>query len=303
MRNDYRWGSPEPRRHRLSAALRAAARSGLGRGRRPSAVLAVALLLASCATAPRPGAQLLSAEMPTAEADHDPFEPLNRVLFTVGRRLDTAVSRPIAGAYRRVLPRPVRRGLRNALQNADEPGVAVNDLLQGRFRDGARTVARFAANTTLGLAGLFDPAAKAGLTHHDNGFAATLGRYGAPPGPYLYLPLLGPSSVREAIGGGVDYVTDPLSFARFPGAGRVNIGRNSLALVDARAKANHQVETLFASATDPYATARSVFLQYQASSGGDAPPLEALPDFPAATAEAAAAPSSEAADAPRPPPP
>jgi phospholipid-binding lipoprotein MlaA len=240
-----------------------------------------ALLLAGCATAPQPGPRLGGAAQ--ADADRDPFEPMNRALFGLGRGLDKAVARPLAVTYRRVLPKPVRRGLHNALQNADEPGVAVNDLLQGRIGTGARTAVRFAANTLFGLAGLFDPAAKAGIPHHDNGFAATLGRYGAPPGPYLYVPLLGPSSVRDAIGGGVDYLSDPLSLPRYQGAKTVNIARTGLSLVDTRARADHEIESLFATATDPYATARSVYLQYEASDGGEAqPPLEDLPDFPAA---------------------
>jgi len=256
--------------------------------------MAAALLLTGCATAPRPEAQIAGvpqANPLSADAPRDPFEPMNRALFGLGRVLDRAVARPIATSYRRVLPRPVRRGLHNLLQNADEPGVALNDLLQGRLGAGARTAVRFATNTTFGLAGLFDPAAKAGLPHRDNGFAATLQRYGVPSGPYLYLPLLGPSSIRGAVGGGVDYVSDPVSLARFHHAPTVNAARTGLSVVDARAGADHEIQTLFATATDPYATVRSVYLQSEAAAGGEAqPPLEQLPDFPDAAQPAGAPP-------------
>ena len=187
------------------------------------AVVAAALLLAGCATLAGPGAQPPGSER--AGSNADPFEPLNRSLAGVGR------------VVRRATPRPVREGVHNVLQNADEPVVAINDVLQGRFGAGTRTLARFAANSTLGLAGLFDPAAKAGLPHHDNGFASTLGRYGVPAGPHLYLPLVGPLTVRAAIGGAVDYVTDPVSLARYPGAHDVGIARTALSMVDDREQA------------------------------------------------------------------
>ena len=221
-------------------------------------------------------------------ANPDPFEPVNRGLFRLGHALDDAIGRPLARTYLAILPRPVRKGVHRALSNADEPGVAVNDLLQGRFGAGGRTLVRFIANTTIGVAGLFDPATKAGLPHHDNGFGKTLGRYGAPQGPYLYLPLLGPSTLRNAIGGGLDFAADPLSLPSYHHAAIVNVARTSVALLDARAGANHQIETLYQTATDPYATVRSVYLQYEASSGGEAePPLDDLPEFPSATEDQA----------------
>ncbi|MDB5466136.1 MAG: VacJ family lipoprotein [Phenylobacterium sp.] len=262
---------------------------------------AAALLLAGCATVAGP--QTPVAGVLQAAPNPDPFEPLNRALFSLGRGLDRAVARPVATAYRRILPRPARRGVHNALQNADEPMVAINDVLQGRFGAGARTLVRFATNTTVGVVGLFDPAAKAGLPHHDNGFASTLGRYGAPPGPYLYMPVLGPLNVRGAIGGGVDYVADPVALANYSGAATVNVARTSLSLADERAEAEREINALFASATDPYATVRSVFLQSEAASGAGAEPaLEALPDMPAAPTETPTPPSAPKMEPPPPPP-
>lgn len=274
-----------------------------------SALLAAALSLAGCATAPRPEVQIAGAPpgagqpaTVSADTNHDPFEPMNRALFSLGHGLDRAVARPIASTYRRVLPKPARRGVHNVLQNADEPGVAINDLLQGRIGVGLRTLVRFATNTTFGLAGLFDPATKAGLPHHDNGFADTLDRYGVSPGPYLYFPLLGPSSVRDAFGGVVDYVSDPVSLARYHGAATVSVSRTSLALVDTRVRLDHEITAVFSTATDPYATVRSAYRQYEATSGGEKqPPLEELPDFPTATP--AAPPASGEAPPPGPPAP
>lgn len=270
----------------------------------PLSVVGVALLLTGCATQAglRPG----SPGGEQARYDADPLEPLNRKLFGAGRVVDKALARPAATAYRRITPGPVRRGVRNALQNADEPVVVLNDLLQGRPTAGARALVRFAANSTVGLAGLFDPAAKAGLPHHDNGFASTLSRYGVPAGPYLFLPLVGPLSLRDAIGGGVDYATDPLSLARFRGAGTVNVARTSLSLLDERAQAERNVRTLFASAADPYATARSVYLQTErAQAAGSEPALEDLPDLPSLPSQDLPAPPGPPGDAgaATPPPP
>lgn len=107
----------------------------------------------------------------------------------------------------------------------------MNDVLQGRPGTGGRTLVRFVINSTVGLVGLFDPARKAGLPHHDNGFASTLGRYGVPAGPSLHLPLLGSLTVREAVGGAVDFVTDPVGLVPYHGAQNVNIARTVLGLV------------------------------------------------------------------------
>jgi len=244
----------------------------------PLAAPIAALLLAGCATTSPPGPQPPPA---AATARADPLEPFNRALFGVGRVLDRLVARPVAMTYRRVLPRPLRRGVRNVLQNLDEPLVAMNDLLQAHPGAGVRTLARFATNSTIGLGGLMDPATRAGLPHHDNGFGATLGRYGVPDGPYLFLPLIGPSSVRDALGGGVDYLTDPISAARYSGARTVGAARPGLSLIDDRTQAERDIQTLFNGAADPYAQARSVYLQTRAAAKGGEPALEDLPDLPA----------------------
>jgi hypothetical protein len=179
------------------------------------AVVAAALLLASCATRAGPGAQRPGA----AQVGSNTEPPRDRSFSGVGRQIRSAT------------PGPVRRGLHNVLQNSDEPVVAMNDVLQGRLGTGGRTLVRFVINSTVGLVGLFDPARKAGLPHHDNGFASTLGRYGVPAGPSLHLPLLGSLTVREAVGGAVDFVSDPVGLVPYHGAQNVNIARTALGLV------------------------------------------------------------------------
>jgi hypothetical protein len=173
------------------------------------AVVAAALLLASCATRAGPEAQPTGA----AQAGSD------RSSSGVGVQI------------RRATPKPLRKGLHNVLQNADEPVVVINDGLQGRIGDGGRTLVRFVINSTIGLAGIFDVAKRAGLPHHDNGFAMTLGRYGVAPGPELHLPVVGPLTLRQAVGGAVDFVVDPLGLPSYSGSQTVNIARTLLGLV------------------------------------------------------------------------
>jgi phospholipid-binding lipoprotein MlaA len=246
---------------------------------------AISLLgLAACAT-PSGGPTALTgpAAPPAATSTPgDPFERLNRRMFSLGRAFDQRFIRPIIGGYGSVIPGPLRRSVHNVLQNLGEPVVFVNDVLQARFGAGAKTAARFVGNSTIGLAGVFDPAAHAGLPHHDNDFGLTLGRYGAGPGPYVYLPLVGPTDLRDAIGAGVDLLADPLPWGRVRNAREVRTGLTALSLLDARAEAEKDLQTLETTAADPYATLRSVYLQARkAEIAGPDAELEALPDLPA----------------------
>jgi phospholipid-binding lipoprotein MlaA len=269
-----------------------------------AAVGAAGALLAGCATAPvsrPPGA----APAPR-EARHDPFESANRGLFAVGNVLDRTFVRPIIVGYRRIAPRPVRRAIHNLVQNLDEPVVLLNDVLQGHPKAAGKTAVRFVVNSTVGVGGIFDAAATAGLPHHDNGFASTLGRYDVGPGPYIYIPLLGPTSLRDVVGDGVDWFTDPLSWVRFSNARRYDLGRTGLSLLDEREEAEAKLRELERTAVDPYATLRSVYLQSrQAEVKGEDAPLEPLPELqepppPAAPASPQTAPAGPPAPAPPP---
>ena len=242
----------------------------------PGVALAIAsaLGLAGCATLGGPG------PAGRAAVPGDPLEGLNRPLFGAGQALDHGLVQPLVRGYQHS-PGLLRRALHNLLQNADEPLVMLNDVMQGRLGAAARTAVRFVGNSTLGLAGLFDPATSAGLPHHDNDFGLTLGRYGFGPGAYVYVPLLGPTTVRDAVGAGVDFVADPLAWVRIRDAKTINVVRTSLSLIDDRVEAEEDLRSLEAGAADPYATLRSVYLQSRAAAiKGEDAGLEALPELP-----------------------
>ena len=247
----------------------------------PLACALACVALAGCATTAGRGEAMNPSGAAAQQPSPDPLEPTNRRLFGLGQFLDKTLVRPIAMGYRRLTPRPIRKAVHNVLQNLDEPVVLANDLLQGRLAAGARTTTRFALNSTVGIAGTFDPARRAGIPHHDNGFADTLGRYGVTAGPYLYVPVVGPSSVRDLIGAGVDIALDPLTWTQFHHSqtvSRVNLG---LTVLDSRTAVDRELRNLKQTATDPYATIRSVYLQKRAADirGGEAA-IEDLPDLP-----------------------
>ena len=214
----------------------------------------------------------------TVTAPIDPWEKTNRKLYGVNNALDRTIIRPVAMTYRRLLPRPIRTGVRNGLDNLGEPVVFVNDTLQGHFVPAGQTATRFVLNSTVGIAGLFDVATKAGLPGHDNDFGLTLGRYHAPQGPYIFLPVLGPTTVRDGFGKLIDIVLSPLSYVGVPVAARMGMGGAQGA--DTRAELDPQLKALNAGATDPYSTMRSLYLQNRQSKiQGQAAAVQALPDF------------------------
>jgi phospholipid-binding lipoprotein MlaA len=141
------------------------------------------------------------ASQPVRNPDpRDPWERMNRPLFNFDLTLTRKIAVPIGHGYTRVVPVPVRTGIANFFDNSYYPAVMVNDLLQGKVLFFLEDTGRFVFNSTLGLAGIFDPASKAGLAKRDNDFGRTLGTWGVPPGPYLVLPLLGPSDIRDGLG-------------------------------------------------------------------------------------------------------
>ena len=130
----------------------------------------------------------------------DPLEGLNRSIFKLNAAIDLVLLEPAAKLYRKTLPSPVRRGVSNVFQNLLEPTTIVNDLLQAKPHNAVADTVRFFVNTVFGLGGWFDVAEKMGLERHDEDFGQTLARWGMGPGPYLVLPLLGPSTLRDAAG-------------------------------------------------------------------------------------------------------
>jgi phospholipid-binding lipoprotein MlaA len=217
----------------------------------------------------------------------DPWEHFNRGVYRFNQGLDRAILRPAAMGYRHALPSPVRQVVRNFLSNLTEPNVIINDILQLRPKRAAQATGRLVLNSTVGLAGFLDVASRANLPHQDTSFSITLGRYGVRPGPYLYLPVVGPSTVRGLVGFGADSALDPLYWIRYPHKTEISISRTLVHGLDARSEADGPLRSLTSDATDPYATIRSAYLQNQQSLvNGDASPIQSLPDFdePAPTA-------------------
>jgi len=190
----------------------------------------------------------------------DPLEPLNRAVYQFNDGLDKIIMKPVATVYREVLPDFVRTGVTNFFNNLYDILTALNNLLQGKIADAASDVGRIAVNTTIGLAGLIDVATEVGLEKHKEDFGQTLGRWGIGDGPYLQIPFLGPSSIRDAVGTFVDVKVDPIGW----------IWRNHMAtrnslwglyFVNLRASLLDSTKILEEAALDPYEFQRDAYLQ------------------------------------------
>jgi phospholipid-binding lipoprotein MlaA len=209
----------------------------------------------------------------------DPLEPMNRKFFAVQESLDRTFIAPLAHGFGKT-PFPLRAGLVNFGHNLGEPTIFVNDVLQGRLDQAARTLTRFVVNSTVGLAGLFDVAGHNHLKRHDNGFGTTMGRWGFKPGPYLFFPLVGPTTFRDAVGDLVDIPLNPMSYARYAHKAAIGIGTSVINGLGQRVESDQQLETIRATSTDPYASLRSYFLQNrQAEITGKDVTIENLPSF------------------------
>ena len=162
-------------------------------------LLALALAGASgCASVPNPDPS-------------DPLEGFNRSVYRFNDAFDRAVAKPVATAYKEVLPNPVRNGVRNFFSNIADLLIGANNLLQGKPEEALTDWMRFAVNTTFGVVGIADWATDMGLDKHNEDFGQTLGRWGVGSGPYVVLPFLGPSDVRDSVGTALDMYIDPVS--------------------------------------------------------------------------------------------
>ena len=227
-------------------------------------IAAVALsCLAGCAT--RPPASDAEATQEFNE-NNDPYEPANRIGFAINDGLDTYFLAPVARAYRFAVPGVIRRPVHNVLQNMTTPVLFINDVVQTRPRRAGDTFMRFVINTTAGVGGLFDVASSLGYPYHSNDFGTTLALWGVPEGPFLFLPVLGPSNPRDATGYGVDILFDPLTYAP-TGHGLRTLGyvRIGVGAVDARERVLDEVDSIKKTALDPYATFRSLYRQNRES--------------------------------------
>jgi phospholipid-binding lipoprotein MlaA len=223
-----------------------------------------AALLAGCTT----------VETPTKG---DPFEGLNRTVFTVNDKIDQYALKPVAKGYVWATPQPVRDSVTNFFSNIGDVYIAANNLLQLKITDGVQDIMRIVINTVFGVGGLFDVATLAKLPKHENDLGLTLGHYGVPPGPYLVLPLFGPSTVRDAIGSVGNYYVNPLSYIDPPGLSWALYGLN---VVNTRANLLNASDVLEGAALDKYSFVRNAYLQrrqYLLSDGRRRP--SALPNY------------------------
>lgn len=193
---------------------------------------------------------------PALANDGDRLENLNRKVFYVNERLDHYALRPAAVTYRKLMPNPLEKGVDNFFSNLDEVTNVFNDLLQGKFGQAAHDSGRFLLNTTLGLGGIFDVAQRAGLEKSDGeDFGQTLAVWGVGEGPYLMLPLLGPSTLRDAPSKFVDTITSPFSYVDDVRT------RNTARGVDLLAKRASLLEVDDIISGDKYLFVRDVYLQ------------------------------------------
>ena len=190
----------------------------------------------------------------------DPWESWNRGVYKFNDKLDRAVVKPVTKGYVRIVPSPIRTGVTNFFANLETPTVMINDALQGKFLAAGNDLGRFLLNSTLGLAGILDPATSAGLAKNDEDFGQTLGHWGVHPGPFVELPILGPSDVRDTASRVVDTYTNPRQYIK---NNYVSYGLYLPYLVDRRAALLSLDDTL-QHVYDPYAFIRDAYLQRRA---------------------------------------
>jgi phospholipid-binding lipoprotein MlaA len=242
---------------------------------RGAVLIAVLAVASGCATVAGNGTT-------RAGTDNDPFEPFNRGVFAVNQVLDRDIIKPVAKGYRAALPEVVRDGIRAFIDNLHEPLVFANDLLQGRGDAAGITIKRFVMNSTIGLAGIFDRATESGLARQSGDFGQTLYSWGFVDGPYLVLPLLGPTNIRDAIGTGVDSYASPIGRIGSDQTGRkITVGVGIVDGIDLRARNIESLESLEASSLDYYAYFRSITRQHRQATLREAkglPPEDDLAD-------------------------
>ncbi|HTO83387.1 MAG TPA: VacJ family lipoprotein [Methylomirabilota bacterium] len=256
-----------------------------GASRFAAALTFVALAaLGGCATPPTDPDALAAFK----EAN-DPLEPMNRYFFEVNYAADELLFKPLAGWYYVALPNFAQDGIRNALRNLRTPVILANDLFQGETDRAGTTFGRFLVNSTLGVGGLFDIASRMGMEFHDEDFGQTLAVHGVGEGPYLMLPLFGPSNPRDLAGTVVDTFLNPLTYVGiFTDVKNVGLATTGLSLLDERARNLKTLDQIRKGSLDYYATIRSLYRQRrQDEIHNGAPPSEGT-----GTGETSAAPAA-----------
>jgi len=211
---------------------------------------------------------------------NDPYEQTNRDIFDFDMRLDRHVLLPTAEVYRDVVPEVARDGVHNVLLNLNSPVVFANDLLQGEATRGGETLARFVLNSTIGIGGLIDIAAKIGIPYHDEDFGQTLGVWGAVEGPYMVMPFFGPSNPRDLVGSGVDIAFDPNTYISYNYKFYWSLGRGVFSILDMRSRTIDTLAGIERGSVDYYASVRSLYRQNRANEiANGKQDVTDLPDF------------------------
>ena len=212
------------------------------------------------------------ANTPPHEDVSDPLEPVNRVIDSFNDKVDRAILKPAAQGYEKVVPKTARSSVTNFFGNLNEPLVVVNQLLQGKGKEGVSDTGRFLVNSTIGLLGLFDPASQMGLTRHDEDFGQTFGRWGIGEGWYLVLPILGPSTIRDTAG---KFGNSTLDAVGKHDEVRERNGLGALRLVDTRANLLSATKVRDTAALDSYLFTRQAYRQLRWSRihDGNPPPV------------------------------
>lgn len=206
-------------------------------------------------------AELERAASDTSGAESDPWQGFNRKMFSAHLFFDHNLLVPAAKTYRAVTPKPARKGLRNFLANAASTKTLINDLLQGQIGRAGETTGRFVINSTIGFLGFGDPASKLGIEAHTEDFGQTLAIWGAGSGPYVFLPLFGPSSVRDGFGAVVDIAFDPLIYIRTEPAQYARYSRAGATGLALREPLIEPLADIEARSLDYYASLRSFYMQ------------------------------------------
>ncbi|MGQ0741019.1 MAG: MlaA family lipoprotein [Alphaproteobacteria bacterium] len=215
-----------------------------------------------------------------AEDANDPLEGVNRSIFHASLVTDHLVIRPIALGYRHVVPKPVRKSVRNFLNNLDSPPIFANQVFQGDLDEAGNTLVRFGINTTVGVGGLFEVAEDWGYPRETEDFGQTLGTYGMGEGPYLFLPLAGPAPPRDLFGRVVDIFLDPTTYVHMGNKKYWRYVRFGVDAIDLRERNIETLDEIERTSVDYYATVRSLYRQTRNNEirNGKAG-TEDLPDF------------------------
>jgi len=246
------WKSPIKTASRLGRFGALAASAGL-----------ISIFLAGCATAPAPSD---TAGLQAYNEQNDPIEPTNRFFYAVNDKIDRYAFKPVAEGYVDITTIGIRNHVGNFVTNIAEPGRIVYFMFGGKSRDAGTALVRFVVDSTVGVGGIFDPATSLGYPETDTDFGLTLAEWGVPAGPYLYLPVFGPSGARDVFTLPAEFFLTPIEPAPASTALRAfSYTETGLLLVNTRAQFIQPIDQIEATALDPYATFRSLYRQERAS--------------------------------------